>query len=341
MPAVRPPSLSVRSVTRRFGPATAVDGATLDLFPGRITCLLGPSGCGKSTLLRIIAGLEPADEGEIEGNGQLLEGPGTSLPPEARRIGLVFQDFALFGHLDVLANVTFGLKGMRPAEKAARGKELLQRFGLGGRASAWPHHLSGGEQQRVAIARALAPGPMALLLDEPFSGLDGDLRSRVRESVLAGLRGSDAAVLVVTHDPEEAMLLADELLLMAEGKILQQGTPEDCYRRPQSAVAARLLGRANFLPATVSSGRAECAFGSWVARDRPDGPATAMLRPESLRPAPGGIAAQVMEVRFAGAWHEVRLRVGDQEAVMRMWDQPPAQGAIMNIGITPQDAVLL
>ncbi|HSJ99557.1 MAG TPA: ABC transporter ATP-binding protein, partial [Myxococcota bacterium] len=226
--AHRPSIVSVRSVTKRYGATVAVDGATLELNPGRITCLLGPSGCGKSTLLRVIAGLEHADEGEIEAGGRLLLGPRTNVPPEERRIGFVFQDFALFPHLTALDNVMFGLKGEPATEARARASELLERFRLSARASAWPHSVSGGEQQRVAIARALAPRPTALLLDEPFSGLDGDLRSQVIESVLAGLRDTEAAVLVVTHDPEEAMLLGDHIVLMSEGRIVQSGTPEDC-----------------------------------------------------------------------------------------------------------------
>lgn len=341
MPDTRPPALSVRSVSKRHGEALTVDRAALELHPGRISCLLGPSGCGKSTLMRIIAGLETADEGEIEAGGRLLEGPSINVPPEERRIGLVFQDFALFPHLDALANVTFGLKGSRKAESHRIGMELLARFGLGDRASAWPHNLSGGEQQRIAIARALAPRPRALLLDEPFSGLDGDLRSRVRDAVLAGLRESDAAVLVVTHDPEEAMLLGDDLLLMSEGRILQKGSPEECYRRPRSAVAARLLGRANLLPAVVASGRAACAFGSWPASRWPDGAATAMLRPEALRPVSEGVAAEVVDVRFGGAWYEVHLRAGEQQAIMRVLDDPPAPGDLMKIGIVPRHAALL
>lgn len=333
--------MTVRSVTKRFGDVLAVDEVAFELHAGRITCLLGPSGCGKSTLMRIIAGLEAADEGEIEAEARLLEGAGVRVQPEQRRIGLVFQDFALFPHLTALANVTFGLKGKPAAEKRKIGMELLDRFGLADRASSWPHNLSGGEQQRVAIARALAPRPSALLLDEPFSGLDGDLRAHLRVSVLTGLRDSDAAVLIVTHDPEEAMLLGDDLLLMSEGRVIQRGTPEECYRRPRSAVAARLLGRANVLPAVVESGRAECAFGSWPVEQWPDGPATAMLRPEALRPSTNGVAAEVVAVHFGGVWYEVHLRVGEQRATMRLIDQPPAVGDVLKIDIAPQHAALL
>lgn len=335
------PALSLRAVGKRYGGTMAVHDAGFDLYPGRIACLLGASGCGKSTLLRIMAGLERADEGEVEAGGMLLEGRGTHVLPEARRIGLVFQDFALFPHLTALENVRFGLNGVPAAQGRDRARELLGRFRLADRAAAWPHSLSGGEQQRVAIARALAPQPRALLLDEPFSGLDGDLRAEVRDSVLAGLRDSGAAVLIVTHDPEEAMLLGDDILLMTGGRIVQQGTPEECYFRPRSATAARLLGRANVLPAVVRAGRAECAFGSWPANGWPDGEATAMLRPEALRPAAEGVGAEVADVRFAGAGYKVRLRAGGQEAVMRLTDAPPERGAVVTVTIAPRYAALL
>ena len=302
MHALRPSTVAVRSVTKRYGETLAVDRATLELQPGRITCLLGPSGCGKSTLLRIIAGLERADEGEIEAGGRLLLGRGANVPPERRRIGFVFQDFALFPHLTALQNVTFGLKGEPAAEARARATELLERFRLSARASAWPHSLSGGEQQRVAIARALAPRPTALLLDEPFSGLDGDLRSQVRDAVLAGLRDTEAAVLVVTHDPEEAMLLGDEVLLMTEGRIVQSGTPEECYFRPNSVAAARLLGlgRPRAMRLRRASGR-RTDGGTGYGAAAPRGPAPGAGR--GRRRSPGGpLRRSLVRGAFACRW---------------------------------------
>lgn len=219
--------------------------------------------------------------------------------------------------------------------------DLLRRFRMDHRASAFPYSLSGGEQQRVAIARALAPGPDVLLLDEPFSGLDGDLRGEIRDLTLSGLRESRAAVLVVTHDPEEAMLLGDELVLMAEGRIVQSGTAQSCYSQPRSAAAARLLGRANLLPVEVRDHVARTRFGILPAPDLPDGPALLMIRPEALSRGRDGIPASVTGVRFAGAGFEVRLTVDGEEAVMRLSGEPPEVGEEIEVRLDSDRAVLL
>jgi len=321
------PVLDIRSVTKRYRERTAVDSASLSLARGEIVCLLGPSGCGKSTLLRLAAGLEPVDDGEIEVEGRVLSGPGLTAPPEDRGIGLVFQDFALFPHLTVTENVMFGIARLDLAERHARVASLLAMFRIQDRADAYPHMLSGGEQQRVAIARSLARRPSAILLDEPFSGLDGHLKGEVRRTVLAGFREADASVLVVTHDPEEAMLMADRLVLMSDGRMLQTGTAADCYLRPVSIAAARLLGEANVVPAQVSGGLAHTAFGDLPAGDVPDGGALAMIRPEAFSLADGGVKVVVEAARFAGAHHEVDLVAGGVTA--RMWlsgDSPPPLG---------------
>jgi iron(III) transport system ATP-binding protein len=194
---------------------------------------------------------------------------------------------------------------------------LLERFQLGHRADAYPHTLSGGEQQRVGIARALAPEPAALLLDEPFSGLDGALRADVRERVVAGLKKTDTAILIVTHDPEEAMLLGDRLALMHKGRIVQVGTPEGCYARPASLAAACLLGRINDVPATVQDGRAECLFGSLPAPGLGDGAGRVLVRPEQLVLAPGGDGT-VAAVRFGGSYREVEVDLGGERLVVRL-----------------------
>ena len=317
------PVLDIRAVSKRYGGETAVANASLQLWPGSITCLLGPSGCGKSTLLRLIAGLEVPDSGEIEAAGQLISGPGMSVPPERRGIGLVFQDFALFPHLTAAENVAFGIKHLPGKQRRERALRLLNEFKLADRADAWPHTLSGGEQQRVAIARALAREPRAVLLDEPFSGLDGDLKAEVRHAVLAGLRAIGATVLVVTHDPEEAMLMGDHLVLMSKGHILQQGTPSDCYLAPGSIGAARLLGPTNILPAIISNGVATTPVGDLSAAGLPDGPATVMVRPEGLRLNGSGTAARVVRQRFGGAFWEVILDLSGREVTMKVLDQPP------------------
>lgn len=301
------PSLIARDVSRIYGGKQAVTNASLELYPGTITCLLGPSGCGKSTLLRMIAGLEPVDSGTIEIAGKLMSAPEATAAPENRDIGLVFQDFALFPHLRVADNIGFGLSALPAASRQERVEVLLARFHLEPLANKWPHTLSGGEQQRVAIARALARSPSVLLLDEPFSGLDGHLRSIVRKSVVTDLRASGSAVLIVTHDPEEAMLVADELALMDAGRILQTGSPQECYLKPVSMEAARLLGEAVMLPAHVSGGIAHTPFGNLPAPTQHDGEAMVMARPEAFRFDQAGTAAEVLEVRFGGAFHAITL----------------------------------
>lgn len=310
------PILSVRGVAHRYADRDVVAGANLDLHAGRIACLLGPSGCGKSMLLRMIAGLDPVDAGEITLAGTPASALGRTVPPEHRSIGLVFQDFALFPHLDVADNVGFGLTDMKPSARRERVMTLLARFHVEGLAQAWPHMLSGGEQQRVAIARALARKPAVLLLDEPFSGLDGHLRAAVRQSVIADLHAAGTAVLIVTHDPEEAMLVADDLILMASGRILQTGSAEDCYRHPVSVEAARLLGDAVVLPVRV------------------------MVRPEGFRLGHGGTPATIMETGFSGAFHTVMLSASGVVIAARVTGQPPEAGSQTGVSLDPAQACI-
>jgi iron(III) transport system ATP-binding protein len=309
--------LIATGLSKSHGAVQAVNGVDLALHRGEILCLLGPSGCGKSSLLRLLAGLERPDAGKIVAGSRLLAGPGSFVPPEQRQVGLVFQDIALFPHLTAAENVGFGLSGLPRTERLARALALLERFQLGHRAGAYPHTLSGGEQQRVGIARALAPEPAALLLDEPFSGLDGALRAEVRERVVAGLRQTDTAILIVTHDPEEAMLLGDRLALMQGGRIVQVGTPEHCYTRPTSVAAACLLGRINSLPAMVREGRAECLLGSLPGAGLPDGPGKVLVRPEQLALATGG-QGRVAAVRFGGSYRELEVETGGQRLLVRL-----------------------
>ncbi|MDB5470350.1 MAG: transporter ATP-binding protein [Caulobacter sp.] len=309
------PALDVRDVRRAYGRVQALNGASLTLEAGRITCLLGPSGCGKSTLLRLIAGLEPVDGGEIRKAGVVVSGPGVHLPAEKRGIGLVFQDYALFPHLSGLGNAGFGLHGLPPAERKRQAADALARAHIDQRAEAYPGQLSGGERQRVALARALAPAPSVLLLDEPFSGLDGVLRAQVRDAALETLRESGAAVLIVTHDAEEAMRMGDQLALMQAGAILQTGTPEDCYLRPTSLDAARLLGPANALPARIENGMAVTAFGAVPAGTGGD---TVIARPEAIVLADDGVEAEVTARRFVGSQTELTLLADNQRAAARL-----------------------
>lgn len=329
------PVLEARAVSRRFGGRAAVDRATLALRPGEITALLGPSGSGKSTLLRLLAGLEPADDGEVLAGGRVLSGSGRHTPPEERDIGMVFQDYALFPHLSVLDNVGFGLRKLPKAERETRARRELARVRLLDRAGSFPQTLSGGEQQRVALARALAREPAVVLLDEPFSGLDQGLRAEIRDMALDALRAAGTAALIVTHDAEDALLTADRLALMQDGRILQSGTPEEVYAGPVSLAAARLTGDADALPAMVSAGVARTAYGEVPAPGRPDGPALVMARPEAFRPDDAGLEVSVAQRRFAGGALRLRL-VADGVPAHARWRFTPAGADTVRVRLDPR-----
>jgi len=229
----------------------AVDGVSLGLRTGDIGVLIGPSGCGKTTLLRAVAGLEPVTDGEIRLSGQVVSSPSSQLPPEARRIGMVFQDYALFPHLDVGRNVAFGIHQLPAAERAARVAEVLALVGLEGSEQRHPHELSGGQQQRVALARALAPRPQLLLLDEPFSNLDVDLRERLAHEVRNILKAAGATALFVTHDQLEAFAIGDTIGVMHEGRLHQWDDAYTLYHRPATRFVADFIGHGVFAPATI------------------------------------------------------------------------------------------
>lgn len=325
------PALSVEGAVRRYGGREAVAGADLVLQPGRVHCLLGPSGCGKSTLLRLIAGLEPLDDGRILAGATVLSGDGVHTPPERRDIGFVFQDYALFPHLNVLENIGFGLRRLPAEERRRRALEQLRRVGLVERDLSYPQTLSGGEQQRVALARALARGPALILLDEPFSGLDAHLKADVRDSTLAALREAGAAALIVTHDAEEALLMADDLSLMLAGLILQSGAPEAVYAHPVSLPAARLLGEVDAVSASVSAGQARTPFGD-LPTTLPDGSAQALIRPEAYRLGSTGVPARVVQVRFAGHTVLATLQTAAATAHARLHPaDAPAEGAEVSV----------
>jgi len=328
-------ALSVQGVSKAYGARAAVIAADLTLRRGRITCLLGPSGCGKSTLLRLIAGLEVPDAGEILADGRGLSWAGGAVAPEAREVGLVFQDYALFPHMTALQTVAFGLRGLPSGERRARAQAMLEAVQLGTRGGAWPHALSGGEQQRVALARALARAPGVLLLDEPFSGLDAHLKGEVRLSLTEALRAAGATVLVVTHDAREALLMADDLVLMHGGRIIQSGAPRACYLDPVSPDAARLLGEVNLIPGQVGGGLAHTPFGAVPAPGCADGAAVVMVRPEGLRLAEGGSWAHVAQVRFGGGFHEVQLTAGSQRVHAHLAGAAPEAGQTVAVRIDP------
>jgi iron(III) transport system ATP-binding protein len=227
---------------------------SFSLARGVIGCLLGPSGCGKTTVLRCIAGFEPLQHGSIRIDGWQVSGPGCMVPPEQRRMGMVFQDYALFPHLSVAGNIAFGLRGAR-AERDARVAELAALVGLAAVLDKYPHEISGGQQQRVALARALAPRPELLLLDEPFSNLDVDLRERLSAEVREIIKASGATAILVTHDQQEAFAMADEVGVLHEGRIQQWDTAYNLYHRPANRFVADFVGQGAFLPATAVNAR--------------------------------------------------------------------------------------
>ncbi|WP_282603440.1 ABC transporter ATP-binding protein [Paracoccus sp. PARArs4] len=277
------PRLEVRNLTRRFDGRAVVDDVDFAVEAGQVACLLGPSGCGKSTTLRIVAGVDMQDHGRIFVDGNLICDTDFRVPPERRAIGLMFQDFALFPHLPVRENVAFGLKGGFAANRD-RVLDLLARVQMGAHLDSFPHELSGGEQQRVALARALAPRPRVLLMDEPFSGLDERLRDGIRDETLALLKEEGTAVLLVTHEPHEAMRMADQILLMRDGRIVQQGAPYNLYNAPVDRQAAAFFSDINLLTGRVSGALTRTPFGEFLTPGLPDGSEVdIVIRPQHLK----------------------------------------------------------
>lgn len=245
--------LEVKALSHAYGDCEVVRNLSFSLERGAICCLLGPSGCGKTTVLRAIAGFEPVTAGEIRLGGKQVSRPGMRVPPEARRIGMVFQDYALFPHLTVLGNVVFGLRALPRAEQSRRAMEFIESVGLAGLETKYPHELSGGQQQRVALARALAPQPELLLLDEPFSNLDVDLRERLSLEVRDIIKRTRTTAILVTHDQHEAFAIADEIGIMHRGAIEQWDTAYNLYHRPASRFVADFIGQGVLLPGEVMS----------------------------------------------------------------------------------------
>ena len=275
--------LTIEGLTRRLGGRTVVSDVSLRVRPGQVTCLLGPSGCGKSTTLRLIAGVDRPDAGRVLADGEVLSDEGRHVPPEHRRIGLMFQDFALFPHMTVAENVAFGLNGTA-SEKGHRVTGLLERVRLSGFDQAYPDQLSGGEQQRVALARALAARPRIMLMDEPFSGLDDRLRDGIRDETIDILKDEVTAVVMVTHDPEEAMRMADEIALMRNGRIVQSGAPYNIYNAPVDREAAAFFSDVNVISGRVRGALTDTPFGEFLIPGVPDGTdVEIVIRPQHLR----------------------------------------------------------
>ncbi len=323
-----------------------VDDVSLSVAPGQVTCLLGPSGCGKSTTLRMIAGVEMQDSGEIWVDGELICDTVFRIPPERRRIGLMFQDFALFPHLRVYENVGFGLDTDR-AEKARRVAALLERVGLADYGAAYPHELSGGEQQRVALARALAPRPRIMLMDEPFSGLDNRLRDGIRDETLDILREEGTAVLLVTHEPEEAMRMADEIALMRDGHIVQQGAPYNIFNAPLDRDAVAFFSDINVIRGEVQGALTQTPFGQFLTPGVPDGSEVEIvIRPQHMKidfdragrgPDPTiemgtAVRGTVKRARFVGSESLVEFRMEHDDSILRATVPGvfiPSNGAVM------------
>jgi iron(III) transport system ATP-binding protein len=304
--------LSLHDLTLRYGPVEALTRVSLSVARGEIACLRGPSGSGKSSLLRLIAGIEHPSAGRIVIDRLEVAGPRTFVEPERRRVGMVFQDYALFPHLTVAANVAFGLRGWRRADADRAVGEMLDRVDLGRHAGSYPHMLSGGERQRVALARALAPNPRVLLMDEPFSSLDGRLRDQVRQQTIALLRELQTTTIVVTHDPREAVRMADRIALLKAGRLVQHGSPEELYTRPATAFAAGFFSDINELSGVCRNGRIDTPLGSFAAPHLAENsPCSVCIRPQHLRIAgcPTGICARVLRSEFLGETDHVVLSV--------------------------------
>lgn len=320
--------LTFSAVTHRFADRAAVEDMNLSVAPGEVVCLLGPSGCGKTTTLRLAAGLETLQTGEIRIGDRVVAGPGIATPPEKRRVGLIFQDYALFPHLSLADNVAFGVSRQAGGDPLADARTALATVGLGDRARSFPHMLSGGEQQRVALVRALAPRPEVMLMDEPFSGLDVRLRDRVRDETLGLLAATGAAVLLVTHDPEEAMRMASRIALMRAGRVVQLGTPQDLYNRPVDAGAARFFAEATSFEGVVrADGAVETPVGLVPAPDLiPGTRAEVLIRPHAIRIADGsaGVVATVRRSVLLGADSLVDLVVGSAGQSVAARLTPPA-----------------
>ena len=345
--------LTFEAVVKRYGERTALDGLSLDIKPGEVVCLLGPSGCGKTTLLRVAAGIERPDEGRVLINAREVAGPERFVQPEDRGVGLMFQDFALFPHLTILENVAFGLKALPRADARREALVVLARVGLERYADQYPHILSGGQQQRVALARAIVPRPAVMLMDEPFSGLDVQLRESMQQETLALLRETRATTMIVTHHPEEAMRLGDRIAVMRAGRLVQVGRAEDLYHRPAALFVARLFSEINEIDVAVAGGRVATPFGAVAAPGLADGArATLCIRERGVGlstaganggSGAGGLAGRVRDARFLGDAVRLEVVVEGFDRVLNVRTRvgsDVAQGSEVRLHIDPGEVLV-
>ena len=313
-----PPTIRCQGLSKSFGAVPAVADVSLALEPGEILAMVGPSGSGKTSFLRLVAGFEVPDAGEITLERRAVAGPGAWVPPESRRLGMVFQEYALFPHMTVVQNVAYGLSGRPSHTRARRARQMLELVHLAHVAERFPHQLSGGEQQRVALARSLAPQPVALLLDEPFSNLDPQLRVQLRAELRGILRSSGVTSIYVTHDQEEALYMGDRVAVMNAGRIEQVGTPEDIFHHPHSRFVARFLGLGDFIPARASEDGLATDIGLLHTPTRlaPGTEVEVMVRPDDvgIRPSSAGPGLVVSRV-FRGMHYLYRLSLASGTTV--------------------------
>jgi iron(III) transport system ATP-binding protein len=341
-----PVSLAFENIEQRFGKVTALGGVSLAIEPGEVICLLGQSGCGKSTLLRVAAGAETPSAGRVLLDGVEVAGPSRFVEPDQRGVGLMFQDYALFPHLTILDNVSYGIRGLPAADTRASAMRALARVGLESFGGSYPHMLSGGEQQRVALARAIAPRPGVILMDEPFSNLDRRLKDAVRDDTIAVIRETGATCIIVTHDPEDAMRLADRVVLMRAGKVAQVGPAEELYLRPCDLFVARFFSDFNEVRGVVSSGAVATPFGPVPAPGLPEGQsAVVCVRPQSvlLGPIGTGLPGRILSRRFLGEVDALQVVVEglDRPLAIRAPEHKPfAEGDDVGIDIR-RDEVLV
>lgn len=329
--------ISLTNVSRRFGETRAVDGVSLDLPEGSFTALLGPSGCGKSTLLRLIAGFEAPDEGSIRFGDRLIADPSEQVPPEKRGIGIVFQSYALWPHMDVAGNVTYPLK-TKGADKQTIAKklaEVLAVVGLQGFDARKVDELSGGQRQRVALARCLVADAGIILFDEPLANLDMHLRASMVEVFRDIHKRTGATIVYVTHDQAEALALADRIAVLDKGKVLQTGSPTEIYRSPADATVAGFVGRGAIVTGSIKDGAIEIAGKRIVARSghNANGSVRVLLRPEGLALSGDGLPATVAASTYRGPVHELRLTLESGETIVVDHAEAPAIGERVHVAV--------